>query len=81
MFFLAEVFYAIMLQKNTWEFDMDGSEKRRRILLRLMAEREISNQDLAEASGLHEVSISRYLPQSIRADINHLYDPTLSLSA
>ena len=39
---------------------MDGSEKRRRILLRLMAEREISNQDLAEASGLHEVSISRY---------------------
>ena len=39
---------------------MDGSEKRRRILLRLMAEREISNQDLADASGLHEVSISRY---------------------
>lgn len=50
-----------MCYKNSiWEFDMDGSEKRRQILLRLMAEREINNQQLAEASGLHEVSISRY---------------------
>ncbi len=49
---------------NRW--DMDGSEKRRLILIKLMAEKGMGNQDLAKAAELHEVSVSRYVTGASR---------------
>jgi len=45
---------------------MDGSEKRRLILIKLMAEKGMGNKDLAKAAELHEVSVSRYVTGASR---------------
>lgn len=54
----------VCYRNSRW--NMDGSEKRRLVLLRLMQEKNMGNNDLARATGIHEVSISRYVTGAVR---------------